>query len=152
MEIQLLLEKVINTLSDYYEKQDSFKNVFQHEPIMSKAIEVFDEEMLNMIDIVLELIGIPNEESSEKYSRENWTKSVCSNLIKIAAQDKKFIVPAAELISNWKCLSDYTSKIETHTWFYYTQLLEEHITGYKKWHENQQKKEKEKGKNKTKTA
>ncbi|MFB8425070.1 hypothetical protein ACFC4S_23925 [Priestia megaterium] len=46
-------------------------------------------------------------------------------------------------MSNWKHLSEYTTKVETRTWFNYDQLLDEHLTGYKTWHEKQREKDKE---------
>lgn len=143
-----ILKNVIKSFSNYYEKQKSFKR-FLNEPVMSKAIEVFDAEMNEMLDHVFDLIGIPNEESSDKYDRLNWTRNVCTNLIEIATKNEKYIEPAIELISDWGNLEDYTSKVETHDWFRYYQLLDEHITGYKKWHEKQLVKEKGKGKSKT---
>lgn len=150
MEQKAILKNVIKSLSNYYEKQKSFKRVFLNEPVMSKAIEVFDTEMNEMVDHLFDLIGIPNEEYSDKYGRLNWTRDVCTNLIEIAAKNEKYVEPAIELISDWKKLSDYTSKVETHTWFGYYKLLDEHITGYKKWHEDQR--DKEKGKKNSKTA
>lgn len=145
MEQKEILKNVITSFSNYYEKQKSFKRVFLNEPVMSKAIEVFDSEMNEMVDHVFDLMGIPNEESSDKYDKLNWTRDVCTNLIEIAANNEKYIEPAIELISDWANLNDYTSKVEKHTWLRYHQLLDEHITGYKKWHEEQQL-EKEKGK------
>lgn len=50
--------------------------------------------------------------------------------------------PVVELIINWERLSDFTTKVETSTWFNYDQLLDEHLTGYKTWHEKQRKKDK----------
>ncbi|CAK6471652.1 hypothetical protein BFRIG_01368 [Peribacillus frigoritolerans] len=143
-----ILKNLIKSFSNYYEKQNSFKRVFLNEPVMSKAIEVFDTEMIEMVDYVFDLIGIPNEDSLDKYDRLNWTRDVCTNLIEKAAKNEKYIEPAIELISDWEKLSNYTSKVETHTWFRYYQLLDEHITGYKKWHE--EKREKEKGRGKVK--
>ncbi|MEE3951662.1 hypothetical protein [Peribacillus frigoritolerans] len=145
-----ILKNVIKSFSNYYEKQKSFKRVFLNEPVMSKAIEVFDTEMNEMVDHVFDLIGIPNEESLDKYDRLNWKRDVCTKLIKIAAENEKYIEPAIELIYDWGNLEDYTSKIETHDWFRVHQLLDEHITGYKKWHEEQL--EMEKGKDNSKTA
>ncbi|MGE7649135.1 hypothetical protein ACQKM1_15290 [Peribacillus frigoritolerans] len=149
MEQKEILKNVIKSFSNYYEKQKSFKRVFLNEPVMSKAIEVFDTEMNEMVDHIFDLIGIPNEEYSDKYDKSNWTRDVCINLIEIAAKNEKYIEPAIELISDWVNLGDYTSKIESHTWFRYYQLLDEHITGYKNWHEEQLEKEKGKGKSKT---
>jgi hypothetical protein len=144
-----ILKNVIESLSSYYEKQESFNRIFSHEPVMSKAIEVFDTEMLEMVDHIFDLIGIPNEESPNKYDRKNWTRDVCANLIKIAAKDEKYIEPAVELVSDWKRLGEYTSKVEKSTWFAYYELLDEHLTGYKKWHQDQRDKEKGKGKGKS---
>ncbi|MFP3511330.1 hypothetical protein SB775_17095 [Peribacillus sp. SIMBA_075] len=78
MEQKEILINVIKSFSNYYEKQKSFKKVFLNEPVMSKAIEVFDAEMNEMLDHVFDLIGIPNEESSDKYDRLNWTRNVCT--------------------------------------------------------------------------
>lgn len=105
--------------------------------------------MNEMVDHVFDLIGIPNEESNNKYDTKNWTRDVCTNLIKIAAKNEKYVEPAVELISKWKCLDDYTSKVETSTWFSYSKLLDEHLTGYKQWHQEQRNKDKNKGKSKT---
>ncbi|ASS95094.1 hypothetical protein [Peribacillus simplex] len=150
MEQKEILKNVIESLSNYYEKQKSFKRVFLNEPVMSKAVEVFDTGMNEMVDHIFDLIGIPNEESSDnKYETSNWTKRVLTNLIDIAAKEEKYIESTIELISDWKNLSDYTSKVESHTWFGYRQLLDEHITGFKKWHEELREKEKGKGKSKT---
>lgn len=55
---------------------------------MSKAIEVFDTEINEMVDHVFDLIGIPNAESTDKYNGKNWTRDVCTKLIKIAAKMK----------------------------------------------------------------
>ncbi|WP_340141854.1 hypothetical protein [Priestia sp. D3YE.R1] len=115
---------------------------------MSKAIEVFDNEMLEMVDHAFDLMGIPNEEFPDKYDRKNWTRCVCTNLIKIAAKNEKYVEPAVELINNWENLTDFTSKVESHTWFHYDPLLDEHLTGYKKWHEEQRQMEKTKTKSK----
>lgn len=142
-----ILKNVIESLSNYYKKQESFNRTFLNEPVISKAIEVFDTEINEMVDHVFDLIGIPNEESADKYERKNWTRDVCTNLINIAAKNEKYVEPAVELISDWKSLRNYTSKVETSTWFYYHQLLDEHITGYKKWHQEQR--DKDKGKSKT---
>ena len=149
MEQKEILNNVIRSFSSYFEKQKSFKRVFLNEPVMSKAIEVFDTEMHDMVDHVFDLIGIPNEESSDKYDRLNWTRDVCTNLIKIAAKDEKYVEAAIELISDWEGLGDYTLKVENHTWFHYNQLLEEHITGYKKWHEEQKRNKKKNDNHKT---
>ncbi|MED3972925.1 hypothetical protein COM86_09445 [Priestia megaterium] len=148
MEHQKILENVIETLSNYYKKQKSFIRIFLNEPVMSKAIEVFDNEMLEMVDHAFDLMGIPNEESPDKYDKKNWTRGVCTNLIKIAAKNDKYVEPAVELINNWENLTDFTSKVESHTWFHYDQLLDEHLTGYKKWHEEQRQMEKTKTKSK----
>jgi hypothetical protein len=150
MEQKEILKNVIKSLSNYNEKQESFKRCFLNEPVMSKAIEVFDTEMNEMVYLVFDLIGIPNEESSDKNDRLNWTRDVCFNLINIAATNEKYVEPAVELISCWKNLTDYTSKVETHTWFRFHQLLDEHITGYKKWQEKQR--EKGKGEVNSKTS
>ena len=149
MEQSEILKNVIESLSDYYEKQNSFNRIFLNEPVVSKAIEVFDTEINEMVDHVFDLIGIPNEESTNKYNRKNWTRDVCTKLIEIAAKNEKYVEPAVELISDWKCLGDYTMKVETSTWFGYYQLLDEHITGYKKWHQEQRDKDKDKGNSKT---
>lgn len=110
MEQKEILKNVITSFSNYYEKQKSFKRVFLNEPVMSKAIEVFDSEMNEMVDHVFDLMGIPNEESSDKYDKLNWTRDVCTNLIEIAANNEKYIEPAIELISDWANLNDYNFK------------------------------------------
>lgn len=143
-----IIEGVIGTLESYHRKQKSFNAIFLNEPVMSKTIEVFDNEMLEMVDYVFDLLGIPTEEPESKYDEENWTRNVCSALIKLAAKNEKYVEPAVELIINWERLSDYTTKVETSTWFNYNQLLDEHLTGYKTWHEKQRKKDKEKAKDK----
>ena len=153
MDTKQVLKKVIKSLASYQEKQKSFKKIFVNEPVMSKAIEVFDSEMDEMIESVLELIGVPEDQNpNDKYDSENWTRDVCADLIKSAAKNEKYIEPAAELISDWENLSDYVSRVESTTWFHYNQLLDDHITGYKNWHEKQLKNEKDKGKGKNKTA
>jgi len=142
MEQNEILVNVIKSLSNYYQKQESFDRIFTNEPVMSKAIEVFDNEMLEMVDHVFDLIGITNEESTNKYDEENWERRVCKKLLINAAINEKYVEPAVELIINWENLSDYTTKVETSTWFNYKELLGEHLTGYKKWHEEQRVKQK----------
>jgi hypothetical protein len=142
MEQNEVLENVIKSLSNYYKKQKSFNRIFTNEPVMSKAIEVFDSEMLEMIDHVFDLIGITNEESTNIYDEEDWTRRVCKNLLIIAAKNEKYVEPAVELIINWENLSEHTTKVETSTWFNYEELLGEHLTGYKKWYEEQRVKQK----------
>ncbi|NGY88516.1 hypothetical protein F6Y05_36600 [Bacillus megaterium] len=138
-----IIENVIGTLVAYHKKQKSFNTIFSNEPVMSKAIEVFDNEILEMVDHIFDSMGIPTDEPKNKYDEKNWTRDVCTALIKIAAKNEKYVAPAVELVSNWKHLSEYTTKVETRTWFNYDQLLDEHLTGYKTWHEKQREKDKE---------
>lgn len=60
-----ILKNVIESLSNYYEKQESFNRIFFNEPVMSKAIEVFDTEIEDMINYIFDLMGIPNEEPAD---------------------------------------------------------------------------------------
>lgn len=142
MEKEEIILDVITTLHNYYEKQESFRKTFPDQPAITKAIEIFDVEMDEMIDSVLDLIEVPSEETNERYNKINWTRGVCTNLIKNAAKYPEFKQPAAEMILDWKNLEAYTSRVDKHTWFHYTELLEEHLTGYKKWHEKQREENK----------
>jgi hypothetical protein len=145
-----ILKNVIGSLKQYHLKQESFKQIFSNEPVMSKAIEVFDTEMDEMVEHIFDLIGIPNGESSNnKYERKNWTRDVCTNLVKIAAENEKYVEPAVELISDWKRMGTYTAKVEKHTWFGFYELLDEHINGYKNWEEEQRIKDNDKDKSNT---
>lgn len=143
MDKEKILKNVIKSFSDYNAKQKSFKRIFLNEPVMSKAIEVFYDEMVEMLGHIFDLLEIPREES-DKDRDSNWTRDICFGLIKIAANNEKYVEPTIELVLDWKNLNDYTSRVETHNWFHFEELLDEHLTGYKKWYEKQQKRERSK--------
>lgn len=131
MDQQEILKNTIKTFSNYYEKQRSFESIISYDPVISKALEVFDVDMEEMAQRVFDLMKIPFEDSPEKNGRENWTRDICLSLIKLAAEEEKYIAPAVELITDWRNLNDYTSKVKSHTWFYHSQLLDAHLSGYK---------------------
>lgn len=75
--------------------------------------------------------------------------AVSCDLLFCATQEEKYVKPAAEIISDWGNLPKYISRIESTTWFYPEDLLDEHITGYKKWFEQQREEKKEDNQAKT---
>ncbi|WP_216830592.1 hypothetical protein [Alkalihalobacterium elongatum] len=139
MDNNKVLKKLISTLSSYNSKQSSFVDLFEKNPVLSKAIEVFNDDIDSMIYLVFDQMGIPEEDEDNKYERKNWTRDVCFSLIHKAAKNDKYVEPAVELIADWKRLRDYTSKVDSHSWFYYDHLLEEHLTGYQAWHKQKRK-------------
>ncbi|MFB8425071.1 hypothetical protein ACFC4S_23930 [Priestia megaterium] len=66
-----IIENVIGTLVAYHKKQKSFNTIFSNEPVMSKAIEVFDNEILEMVDHIFDSMGIPTDEPKNKYDEKN---------------------------------------------------------------------------------
>ncbi|WP_273837305.1 hypothetical protein [Guptibacillus sedimenti] len=146
MEREKVIKKVILTVASYNKKKDSFKKVL-NDPVTTKAVEVFDEDISELIDSMLDLLGLPPEgEDDSTYERKDWHRDVCANLIDQAASNEKYIDPAVEMISDWENLNECTEKVESHSWFYYKGLLDAHLTGYKKWHEEQRELEKNKKK------
>lgn len=142
MEREKVVKKVILTVAGYKKKKSSFKKELNN-PVTTKAVEIFDEDINELIDSVFDLLGFPTEcEDNNPYERENWYRRVCASLIDEAASNEKYIDPAVELISNWENIRDNVEKVEKVTWFYHEKLLESHLTGYKKWHEEQRKQEK----------
>ena len=150
MHRETVITNVINSLSNHYKKQESFKRVFSNEPIMEKMSETFEAEIFDLIDSVLDMFGIPEKEEidgeyeypnhaskanlnlvleaqkSEKGEVSNWSRKVCTNLIIESAKNNDHLEAAVDLISKWEYLSDYTKKVEYQTCFNYIDLLEQH--------------------------
>src|SRR5690554_3319321 len=106
MDHQQVLKELIQTLSYYRKKQSLFMELFEENPVLSKVIEVFDEEMDTMIYLVFDQMGIPEEVEVNKYGRKNWKRNVCFHLIQQAASNEKYVEPAVELICDWEKLTE----------------------------------------------
>ncbi|MGE6202999.1 hypothetical protein [Guptibacillus hwajinpoensis] len=148
MNTQSTITNVINTLSSYYKKQESFKNIFSNQSIMVKVGETFDEEIFELIDSVLDMLGLPRKEDVEvngnNHSIENglnlsleaqlykegfrdqWERKICTNLIIEAAKNKIYLESAVKLVSQWQKLNQYIKEVEKHDCFYYIDLLKKH--------------------------
>ncbi len=148
MHRETVIKNVINSLSNYYKKQESFKRVFSNEPIMEKVSETFDTEIFDLIDSVLDMLDLPeNHEIDREYKypnhvskdkinlvleaqksdngeSSNWSRKVCTNLIIEAAKNKKYLEAAVDLISKRERLSDYTKKVENQIFFNYVDFLD----------------------------
>ncbi|MCD8509077.1 MAG: hypothetical protein LRY73_03795 [Bacillus sp. (in: Bacteria)] len=59
MDQQEILKNTIKTFSNYYEKQRSFESIISYDPVISKALEVFDVDMEEMAQRVFDLMKIP---------------------------------------------------------------------------------------------
>ena len=146
-----IIRKAIEAKKQHLKKQEEFERAFSNDAISFAAL-TFSEGMDKMIEIVLDAVGVPDEQDeSNKYETENWRRDVCKQLIKRAAKESKYIEPAVELICDWENLETYTSKVETLSWFYYEKLLDEHLVGYKNTAEKEVK-ETDKPNRKIKTA
>ncbi|MYL65493.1 hypothetical protein GLW07_19220 [Bacillus hwajinpoensis] len=149
MHREKVIKNVINSLSNYYRKQESFKRVFSNEPIMEKVSETFDAEIFDLIDSIFDMLGLPEKDEidserecpnhtskgkkylvlkaqkSEKGEGLNWSRKVCDNLIIEAAKNKEHLEAAVELISKWENLSNYTEKVENQSSVYYEDFLDQ---------------------------
>ncbi|MGD6846303.1 hypothetical protein [Rossellomorea aquimaris] len=126
MERKSVVKELITIFSKYHKKHESFKEFCLENPVLEKSIEVFDEELEDLIYLNLKQLGICENDETEQYCKENWTINTCYNLIKLASEDDKYVKAAIDIVSDWENLKTYTSKVESHTWFYYKDVLVEH--------------------------
>ena len=129
MDKKAFLEKSLDIQIEYHKSLSQVTEIVDKiNPMLATIVEGLSDKFDKIQDLTLDALEVPETAEDEKYRKENFERTVIKHLMFHAVSSpEKYKDAVVTMTLDWENLRNYSNGLESHTWFYAKEVLDEFI-------------------------